>query len=43
MPPAIYMVMHPEARLSAQELRQFLNGLAQTFGTKEGERRERRR
>ncbi len=43
MPPAIYMVVHPEARLSAQELRQFLNGLAQTFGTEEGERRERRR
>jgi hypothetical protein len=41
MPPAIYLVMHPEARLPAQELRQLLTGLAQTFGTENGEREER--
>lgn len=43
MPPAIYLVMHPEARLSARELSQLLNGLAQTFGRENGEGPERRR
>lgn len=33
MPPAIYTVMHPEARLSETERRELIRGLEKTFGT----------
>lgn len=32
MPPAVYTVIHPEARLSADELSQLAAGLERTFG-----------
>lgn len=35
MPLPIYLIMHPEARLSAEEKRQFIQGLVATFGDEE--------
>jgi len=35
MPPAIYTVMHPEARLSDAEKKALIEGLRKTFGSKE--------
>lgn len=35
MPPAIYTVMHPEARLSDAEKKALIEGLQRTFGSKE--------
>ncbi len=32
MPPAFYLVLHPEARLSGAEERQLIAGLVATFG-----------
>jgi hypothetical protein len=32
MPPAPYMMMHPEARLSEAEFQQLIDGLSKTFG-----------
>jgi hypothetical protein len=32
MPPAPYMLMHPEARLTDAEFQQLIDGLAKTFG-----------
>ena len=32
MPPAIYTMMHPEARLSAEEKKRLIDGLKRTFG-----------
>ncbi|MCS6828235.1 MAG: heme-binding domain-containing protein [Caldilinea sp.] len=40
MPPPIYLLMHPSARLSNAEQQSFLQGLAATFGNETG--RERR-
>jgi hypothetical protein len=33
MPPASYTILHPEARLSANEKRQLADGLRATLGT----------
>lgn len=32
MPPEIYLIMHPEAKLADQEKQLFINGLTKTFG-----------
>lgn len=42
MPLWEYTVMHPEAKLSQAELRQFVAGLEKTFGTEEAEEAENR-
>ncbi len=37
MPPAIYLALHPSARLSAEEQRALADGLSATIGSKRGE------
>ena len=37
MPPGIFLIMHPEARLSSEERQELLNGLMATFGGEGGE------
>lgn len=36
MPPAIFLAMHPEARLTAAEKEQLIQGLRATFGERQG-------
>jgi hypothetical protein len=36
MPPAIYLIQHPEARLSSTERQELIQGLLATFGSGEG-------
>ena len=37
MPPLVYLIAHPEARLSETEKRQLIEGLVRTFGDEEDE------
>jgi hypothetical protein len=37
MPPGTYSVLHPEARLSDQEIDALVAGLVATFGSDDGE------
>lgn len=43
MPPALYLVLHPEARLAADERAALIAGLAATFGDRRERDRERTR
>lgn len=43
MPPAIYLPLHPQARLSPEEKQAFIQGLQATFGGEGGEGGEGRR
>ena len=42
MPPRSYLLLHPEARLSAVEVRALLDGLGATVGGRSGAERDRR-
>jgi len=37
MPPLLYLLAHPEARLSAEEKKELIEGLRRTFGEEEDE------